>query len=160
MDTVDELLMKAAATAGNESHADSSAVYLVRYDENLWLQLPETTREYCFEYWSKRARPLGAKIVTLQIIPDTIFPIHGHEMPYIAAQRQLALPDKEVFAVRTVTICDIDSQWLQAATEKELSEILGKAERVARKFTTDSYMVVAGSKVYRRGWTENKGAVS
>lgn len=149
-----------APEIGHQNHAQGSAVYLVKYDENLWLQLPEATREFCFETWSKRARPLGCKIVTLQLIPDAIFPIHGHEAPYIVAQRQLALPEKEIFTVRTVTVCEIDSQWLQCANEKQFIDALARAERVARKFTTTSYMVVSGRGVYRRGWTETKGNVS
>lgn len=64
--------------------------YVVRYDEDQWMKYDEKGQEYCKSYWIKRAMPMrDIEVVCLQLIPDTLFPSHGHERPYIAWQHRL-----------------------------------------------------------------------
>ena len=62
----------------------SWGIYLVEYLEDNWKGLPEATREFCKQQWIKRAEPLAnVQFVVLRLLPDELFPMHGHEKPYI-----------------------------------------------------------------------------
>lgn len=61
----------------------SEQAYLVAYNEDLWFSYSEETREFCKETWIRKAEPLNVRFVVLRLTPDPVFPMRGHEKPYV-----------------------------------------------------------------------------
>lgn len=82
---------------------ESGAAYVVNYDESQWLEYDEEGRQFCKDTWIKQATPMpGIKVVVLRLHPDTLFPIHGNEKPYIAWQHKLEFEQESGFTVERV----------------------------------------------------------
>lgn len=60
-----------------------SSAYIVQYEEDLWMKMPQETQQHCKDTWIKFAEPLGLEEVVLRLIPDPVFPGFGKEKPYI-----------------------------------------------------------------------------
>lgn len=61
----------------------TKTVYLVRYDEELWMRWTEEQQQFCKDTWIKKAEPCEVEEVVLQLFPDELLPQYGHEKPYI-----------------------------------------------------------------------------
>jgi hypothetical protein len=65
-----------------ENHAGQPC-YLVEYDEDQWNRYGAEDKEFCFDTWAKKAKPLGALFVVLKLFPDPIFPSSDRTTPYV-----------------------------------------------------------------------------
>lgn len=81
-------------------------IYVVNYEENTFLGLPESTQEHCFDTWCKKASASGCSRVILRLLPDQFFPMHGNEKPYI--HKQIPLEGEKPAMFRTKTKCYIE----------------------------------------------------
>ncbi len=102
--------------------------YVVEYDENLWKQLDDEQRQFCKDTWIKKATPIpGVSVVCLRLMPDTLFPMHGHEHPYIEWQHTIEQKeDRPPFKYHTVLIrCNEDwTPRLQSAIMRDAASRL------------------------------------
>lgn len=74
--------------------------YLVEYDEDQWLKYDKEGQDFCFEQWSRKAKPMGALFVVLRLIPDALFPSGDKTVPYVVRSYPV---DQETFNPITVT---------------------------------------------------------
>ncbi len=108
------------------------SVYLIEYSEDLWLSLDTESQQYCKDVWRRKAAPIpGCKFITIRLIPDPLFPIHGHEAPYVAWQEAIERPPEQGFTVRVVaTVVTTDTtKYLSPVKRMAISKALeGVAE--------------------------------
>lgn len=81
-----------------ENHAGQPC-YLVEYDEDQWFKYDKMGQDFCIETWVKKATPLGAKFVVLRLLPDPLFPVGEHELPYVARSIPIECDDFDPFTV-------------------------------------------------------------
>ena len=62
---------------------------LVLYSENQWMRYDEAGQNYCKEVWTKNAKAAGFQAVALKLIPDEVFPMFGHNTPYLEWQSRI-----------------------------------------------------------------------
>jgi len=97
---------------------------LIEVDEDYWLSLPDDRQVYCKEVWTEKARqqPDTARVV-LRLIPDALFPMHGHDKPYIAWQADIDRPPECGFTVDTVVTITVntDSKYVDPVMRADIS---------------------------------------
>lgn len=88
-------------------------VYLIKYEEDLWFRFNEAGREFCKQTWIKKAEPCGVEEVVLQLIPDPVFPGFGKEKPYIEWRHKFPkVPEGEWTEKVTVTVNTNDNRFM------------------------------------------------
>jgi hypothetical protein len=102
-------------------------VYLITYDEDVWLSLPKERQEFCKQTWLSKAEAIVAvQHVVLKLVPDELFPVNGHEKPYVAWQQEIGRPPECGFTVRsqiTVTI-ETDAKYVDPVMRADISRAL------------------------------------
>lgn len=96
---------------GSISESPAGKAYLVDYDENAFLAFDEERQQDCIDAWTKRAGPLGCEVLAIRLRPDTIFPLHGHETPYIWRSIPLEGDKPALFRVDTVCYVNLTEAW-------------------------------------------------
>jgi hypothetical protein len=76
--------------------------YLVDYDEDQWERYDQEGKEFCFERWAQKAKPMGCVFVILRLIPDPLFPRGTKTVPYVARSYPV---EQATFNPITVTAC-------------------------------------------------------
>lgn len=102
---------------------------LVVYDEDLWLALPADRQAYCKEVWLTKASALPDVVrVVLRLTPDELFPMHGHEKPYIAWQQDIDRPPECGFQVTTVVTVEVvgDAKYVDPVMRADITAQLTK----------------------------------
>lgn len=73
-----------------QRESQSGGIYLVEYSEDLWYDLPDATKDHCRSEWIKKATAMKeVRFVVLKLLPDDLFPMHGHELPYVHWQHAI-----------------------------------------------------------------------
>lgn len=106
---------------------EQGSVYLVDYNEDLWLSFDDEGRQYCKDTWYKKAEVIpGCKFVTLRLIPDDLFPMHGHEKPYVAWQQSIerAMPNGFVIDVQVTVTVEGDGRYVDPIKRMRISKAL------------------------------------
>lgn len=82
-------------------------VYMVNYSEDLWKAFDAEGQQFCKDTWIKKATPIAnIKYVVLRLIPDELFPMHGHETPYVEWQHEIERAPECGFTLEaTFTVC-------------------------------------------------------
>lgn len=76
--------------------------YFVQYDEDQWNLYDDAGKQYCYEYWKKKAKPMGVAYVALRLVPDPLFPSGPREAPYIAWQYMFPVEADVSYTTKTV----------------------------------------------------------
>lgn len=114
-----------------ENHAGQPC-YLVEYDEDQWNKYDADGKEFCFETWAKKAKPLGAQFVVLKLFPDPVFPMGDKTIPYIA--RSYAVEQETYNPVRVVCklTANIDADvWERASEGQRINIRLSARQQLA-----------------------------
>lgn len=114
--------------------------YLVQYDENLWKSYDEKTQDFCKTEWLRKAKVVpNCRMVALRLIPDALFPLHGHDAPYIEWQERFEVAeDTPDFVYSEVTVaCQVEwTPRLQRQIMSNLQHVLPRGTKF--RITTKS----------------------
>lgn len=100
--------------------------YLITYDEDLWKSYDDDGRQFCKDTWIKKATPMAdVRFVVLKLVPDDLFPMHGHETPYVEWQHQIDRPPECGFTVDacvTFTVVSDTAKYVDPVTRMEMTK--------------------------------------
>jgi hypothetical protein len=105
----------------------SNRWYVVQYAEDQWMKYDDATKQHCYDTWIARATPLpDIDMAVLRLIPDPLFPQHGHEAPYVEWQHCIDRREKlafkcEAFVQIQLSCVDMDIP-MRHAVESKLRE--------------------------------------
>lgn len=71
---------------------DAGVAYCRELHENTWYGFTEAEQAELKEKWTAEAKARGLTVVSIRLVPDPLFPMHGAEKPYIAWQERLNSP--------------------------------------------------------------------
>lgn len=132
---------------GSIKEEASGRVYLVDYDEDLWLSYDDEGRQQCIDAWLRKAEPLRVAFLSVRLHPDKVFPLHGHEGPYIAVSLPVAPKDgTHAFTVKTIAIAEIHPDLWHQLDEAGKADARVKAMHAAVRTGADGCLVRIGSK--------------
>lgn len=115
-----------------ETETAGGGQYFVAYREDDFLAFDEEQREFCYQAWEAKAVPLQCTMLVVQLIPDPVFPIHGHDKPYVYMKRDIAdAPGVPDFTVHTVCIVSINMDKFAKQTEHERAQVRAAARHAA-----------------------------
>lgn len=103
------------------SESATGKVYLVDYDENLFLSYNQEGQDFCFETWAKKAAPMGCDMVVLRLHPDQWFPMHGHDKPYIFKQVPIAGEKPALFRTKSKFYVELTAEWNKLPEHEQLA---------------------------------------
>lgn len=130
----------------------SKHTYVITYDEELWLGLSPERQQFCKDAWISRASPLpGVERVVLQLKPDILFPLRGHEHPFIEWQHELVHARDKQYVVITYNFIEIATSHTSRMTEIGLKELANKTIVETRKNGAHRYKITTGTKVIAEG---------
>lgn len=95
--------------------------YFIKYDENLWMQLPAERQEQCKKRWTELAEPLEVSEVVLQLIPDALFPVYGKENPYITWRHKFSKSDNAEWETKVTVLVTMSSDPV-ALSERDIDK--------------------------------------
>lgn len=107
-----------------KSEDGTGSVYVVYYDENLWKSYDTENQQFCFDTWLRKAGPCGCEMVSLWLVPDQFFPLHGHDVPYCIDTKRCPPNEGKTFKVTTRAYVEIH--------EKEWHSLDGNAKQAIR----------------------------
>lgn len=108
--------------------SQAGGIWLVEYDEDDWKALPDATKDHCRDTWIKKASALKeVRFVVLKLIPDELFPMHGHEKPYVEWQHAIDRGPEKGYTVETLVAVQLPAPYelsplLRSRIESELRE--------------------------------------
>jgi hypothetical protein len=130
----------------------SGSVYLVSYDENAWKASSDELRRAGLRVWNDRARANGCRMVTLRLVPDELFPMHGNDKAYIALTEPVLGVDVKEVTVSTLAYANIDPRaWETATTAERKQELRDAAMEAGRNSGCDRWYVMLGRTTLDQG---------
>ena len=76
----------------------AAGVYAIEMCENDWLALDSTAEQALKDAWVEQAKlDPDAEHAVLRLTPDALFPINGHDKPYLAWKYNLNSPTARAF---------------------------------------------------------------
>lgn len=125
--------------------------YFVRYDENLFLAYDEEQRQQCYDMWTKKAIPLGCTRLTVQLLPDELFPTHGNEKPYIFYNEAISQPGARPYKLVTIAFVEIDPIVFRDMSEIEGMSLRKEARDIAKRAGCDKWYLKLGGAILEQG---------
>lgn len=82
-------------------------LYLIHMEEDLWKGLDPDRQAFCKAQWTEKATAIPeVRFVVLKLVPDELFPVHGHDKPYVEWQEAIDRPPECGFERRVeLTLC-------------------------------------------------------
>jgi hypothetical protein len=121
--------------------------YLVNYHEDQWYRYDEAGQEFCWAHWIKCATPLGCVKVCLRLIPDELFPTHGHDKPYVIERAIEQRGRGDDCSVRIEAHIEIN----QEKYRDNITAGRAAAKAIGDKLPVDSYRVYLGRVILDQG---------
>lgn len=119
--------------------------YFVVYDEDQFLAYSPEDQEWCYSQWEKKAIPMHCTQLVVQLVPDALFPVHGHDKPYIFMKRDIAgAPGVPAFKVMTIAVVTINMDVFAKQTELERMQTREAARVAAKKAGCDQWHINNG----------------
>lgn len=134
-----------------KSETAGADTYFVRYDENLFLAYDLEQRQFCYETWIAKARPMGCKRLTVQLIPDDLFPSFGNEKPYIYYNEAIAQPDAKPYKLVTCAFVEIDPNAYGKMSNLDGMKVRQEAREVAKRANCDKWYLKLGGAILEQG---------
>lgn len=109
------------------SGSEAGKIYLVHYDEDLWKAFNAEQQEFCKDTWLRKATAIdGIRFVVLKLVPDELFPMHGHEKPYVEWQVPIDAPPESGFTVETTVTVTVegDAKYVDPVMRMEITKSL------------------------------------